>query len=267
MSGPRVILNRRQGGTAASGAGLMLAFAIVAAPGAHAASASASSAPANAERFKAAVTVSTRAQSQDGRYILSADARVVPGITSADGRFSLLKTNVPDGASCAPLPDALFADSFEGAAPNPNLVVFENVNFSFPATSTGGSIQWLNGQTCACDTAPFDFNVWLSTTASELRFFWPGGATRGAVASGAVYEPLAPGAIVGPASTFTFTGSTASWVGGTSAYVGFRFVNANTTQINYGYARLTTTGPTGFPAVLESYAFDNSGAAITIPNP
>ena len=47
--------------------------------------------------------------------------------------------------------------------------------------------------------------------------------------------------------------------------MGFSFLNANTATVNYGYAKLTTTGATGYPATLNEYWYDNSGAAITIP--
>lgn len=167
-------------------------------------------------------------------------------------------------------PEQIFANSFEGSAPNPDIVVFNNVNFGFPATQTGGSIQWSTGLSCACDTAPYDFNAWLGGTG-KLQFFWPGSnANRGGVAVGGVYAVLAPGAVIGPASTFITTAGTpeaASWAAGVTGYLGFRFVHPTTSLVNYGYARITSSGPNGHPAMLLSYAYDRTGAAITVPAP
>jgi hypothetical protein len=47
--------------------------------------------------------------------------------------------------------------------------------------------------------------------------------------------------------------------------MGFSFTNANTSQVNYGYAKITSTGPSGTPATLNEYWYDNTGAAISIP--
>ena len=47
--------------------------------------------------------------------------------------------------------------------------------------------------------------------------------------------------------------------------VGVVFWNEVTSQINYGYIHLTTTSPDGFPAQALDWAYDSSGAAITIP--
>jgi hypothetical protein len=43
------------------------------------------------------------------------------------------------------------------------------------------------------------------------------------------------------------------------------FYNETTSQLNYGYLHVVSTGPAGFPAQVISFAYDNSGAAITIP--
>ena len=57
-----------------------------------------------------------------------------------------------------------------------------------------------------------------------------------------------------------------SFVGGnTTGFLGFSFINANTSTVNYGYAKFTTTAGTGYPATIVEYWYDNSGAAINIP--
>lgn len=152
-----------------------------------------------------------------------------------------------------------------------NIVTFPNVNFVPGANGTGGAIKWSDGTTCQCDTAPFDLNVYGSPTT--LQFFFPiqtPANSFGGVAAGATYSVLASGAVIGPASTYlaaTAATATANWRPGTNVdgYLGFRFFNTTTSQINYGYARITTVAPNGRPFTIVSAAYDNSGAAITIP--
>jgi subtilisin family serine protease len=169
--------------------------------------------------------------------------------------------------------DGIFKDGFEtGVVVNPDIVSFNGVNFTFPANGTGGSIQWINGTTCACDTTPYNFNVYSDTAGTALQFYFPAqtpAASFGAVASGSVYSVLAPGAVVGPSATFyagTAAAATVNWRPGTNldGYLGFRFYNTTTSAINYGYARITSTAPNGHPFRIVGYAYNKAGAAITI---
>ncbi len=193
--------------------------------------------------------------------------------------IDLALTNLGDGSDVGAfelqgeiLSDEIFADDFEGAGSNTDIVVVNNVNFSFPATLTGGSIQWSTGLTCDCDVEPYDFTLWRGEPG-VLRFWWPGAfdsTSNGAVALNGKYQVLAPGAVIGPASTFINTievNEAATWAAGANGFIGFRFRHPDTNLLNYGWANISTTGPTGFPATLHSYAYDSSGAAITIPMP
>ena len=47
--------------------------------------------------------------------------------------------------------------------------------------------------------------------------------------------------------------------------MGLKFRNDLTGSINYGYVKLTTTAPDGFPATITGRAYENTGAAITVP--
>jgi hypothetical protein len=133
---------------------------------------------------------------------------------------------------------------------------------------TGLYINWLTGDWCTSSGGPcnfaggYDFNPYNTT----LTFFWPGDNSGTCVASDSTScDVLASGASIGPGSTFA-TGGAANYVGGNSTgFLGFSFVNANTLAVNYGYAKFTTTGPSGFPATLVEYWYDNTGAAINIP--
>jgi hypothetical protein len=153
-----------------------------------------------------------------------------------------------------------------------NIVRFDNVNFTFPANATGGSVQWHTGDTCNCDTAPYHLNVW--TSGGNIAFFWPstGQPNRGAVAAGGAYSVLEPGAVIGPASAFSSSAGTANWrqAAGVTGYLGFRFDHPGgggvTAGIKYGYALMSTTGTTGNPATIIGWAYNTAGDPITIPN-
>src|SRR5690606_37856260 len=118
----------------------------------------------------------------------------------------------------------------------------------------------------------------------NMAFFLPiwvdGGddSQSGLVANGttpgtSLVSVLAPGVTVGPDSDFLL-GSTASWMtmaanwrqaGDVDGYLGFRFLNTETGEVNFGYAHLRTTGTTGYPATVVGYAYNKAGDAITIP--
>jgi hypothetical protein len=160
--------------------------------------------------------------------------------------------------------DRIFGSRFELGA---DIITFDNVDFTPNEDFTGGSIRWVDGATCDCDASDFDFNIFGDP--ATLRFFWPrASAPEGGVTlDGSTYAVLSPGDRIGPQSDFIAgiqaTATTAwSTPGNVTGYLGFRFEDDG--QTKYGYA-LISTGPDGRPATLLSYAFDNSGAAITIP--
>ncbi len=135
----------------------------------------------------------------------------------------------------------------------------EHVESAFPRLKVrpnpeGGSVRWRSGATCDCNLPAFDFNVALK--AGGLAFGWPAaGAAIGAVVSAGQYAVLAPGTVIGPTSGFSVdptSAATANWRAGVDGYLGFRFTNETTGQVNYGYARIRTIAPTGFPATIHS---------------
>jgi hypothetical protein len=152
---------------------------------------------------------------------------------------------------------------------NPDIVDSGIINLAVPSTIDGFYINWLTG--CSATSASgctggTNFNPYNS--GSGLAFFWPttGGTNRAGVMTGTDFSVLASGATVGPASTWgTTTGGGNLWRAGADAYFGFRFDNANTGEVNYGYAHITSTGATGFPATLVEYWYNSAGDPITIP--
>jgi hypothetical protein len=138
------------------------------------------------------------------------------------------------------------------------------VNITINQDFTGLYINWLTGATCtsadpSCTPSNYNWNPWASS--GNMNFVWEA-ATDACVVSGASCSVLASGATIGSGSTFG-TGDAILFRAGSNGYIGFKFDNAGTT--NYGYAKLTTTSPSGFPATLNEYWYDNSGAAISIP--
>jgi hypothetical protein len=172
--------------------------------------------------------------------------------------------------------DEIFDDGFECApgrpgcdgGGDPDIVIIEDVNFVPNPDFTGGSIQWIDGTTCNCDTAPFNFNVY--DAAGSLAFFWPLNATspaEGGVSldGGTTYAVLGSGATIGPSSTFLLAASSAAaapFATAGTGYIGFQFDNGGT--VNYGYAEVTR-GANGRPFTIVSIAYNSAGDPITIP--
>lgn len=78
---------------------------------------------------------------------------------------------------------------------------------------------------------------------------------------------LHPHDVVGPASTFAPTGedrrAAAEWLAGTDAYAGFRFFVEGAPY--YGYVRIRTNAPVGFPATLVEYAYQAQPISVGFP--
>ena len=159
--------------------------------------------------------------------------------------------------------DQLFGDRFGS----------QNIQTFFPRLDLRGSflgsaVRWDSGATCNCDLSPFDFNLYR--TGGNLAFFWPRSTIEGGVADeSGNYLVLQPGDTVGPGSEFSEElnpAFTANWRAGVDGYLGFRYVDPTSGQLRYGYARLRTTAPTGYPAELVEFSVNLSGAAVTIPS-
>ncbi len=139
---------------------------------------------------------------------------------------------------------------------------FDGIYLNLLTGATGGS---------GLSTPGWDFNPYNSGTS--LSFFWsstPSQSSGVAATATGPYLDLALGSTISSASTFaqvTATANTAAFqVPGTHT-LGFRFYNEGTAAINYGYMSLTSGGPTGFPLTINSWSFENSGGAISVPIP
>jgi hypothetical protein len=152
-------------------------------------------------------------------------------------------------------------------------IVTFNTPIPIPPNTAGVYVNFTTGATATAAFTGWDFNPYLAGGGSQLGFYW-GTATVG-VANGVAdtttgpYSDLAIGTLVGPASTYTrvILGTSSSPYLTTGTHIlGFSFTNDNTSTVDYGYLTMTTTAgsPGGYPATIQSWSFDDSGAPITV---
>lgn len=137
---------------------------------------------------------------------------------------------------------------------------------SIPVTIDGVYANLVTGVTNTAGTvAGWDLNVYSATAG--LSFFSSTGAnnTTKYVGVGTDVSVLASGTAIDGTSTYATIGvdvSTGFRAGVANGYFGIAFRNEATATTNYGWANLTTTGPTGFPATLNGYCYQNDGTGI-----
>lgn len=178
--------------------------------------------------------------------------------------------------------DGLFCSSFEsgengtcaGPPVNENIVLSGPIDHAVAIDREGTSIDWISGHIEDAEVAGAHFNAYDND--AQLAFYWQTGAPDIAgVSSSAAssdFLVLHSGAVVGPASTWSTVHAPgpAQWATDADGYLGFRFNCSSLPEppasgICYGYVHLRTGAPRGFPATIVDYAYDRSGAAITIP--
>lgn len=143
---------------------------------------------------------------------------------------------------------------------------------SIPPTFDGTYLNLQTGVASATDMGAPGWDINPYAAPSKLAFNWPSGA--GGVSSGGVYSVLNSGDTIGPAQTYIdYTDPVAAGNWGTmqtGKYFGLRFYNENTAAINYGWIQLNTGPTSGFPATINQYCYDDTGAAIAagaLPTP
>ena len=143
-------------------------------------------------------------------------------------------------------------------------VICASTPINLPATINGIYINFVTGASSTSAVAGWDFNTWA--TGGNLAFFGSNAAANTTAYVGAATQVslLAGGTMIDASST-TVTGvanAAAFLVGVTNGYVGVVFRNEGTAVTNYGWASLTTTAGTGFPATLNEYCYQNDGTGI-----
>jgi hypothetical protein len=170
----------------------------------------------------------------------------------------------------------LFAGSGLAMAQSNGIVLSGPLNHGVADNEFGTSMNIVTSQ--FDDSGPlgdgWDFNFWDNGIGFS---FFAAGLNPGSLvvdADGNV-AALHPGDTIGPASTFAKTTNpltAAEWLSGTDAYAGMMFhcdgrlANPVAGGLCYGYLHVTTTGPTGFPGMVDDTGFDGDGNAIVIPS-
>lgn len=113
----------------------------------------------------------------------------------------------------------------------------------------------------------WDFNAYSSGGA--LNFFSSNSAnnTTRYVGTATTVDVLAAGMVIDAASNLSQAGIApggAFRAGVTNGYLGVVFRNEGAAKTNYGWALLTTTGSTGFPATINEYCYQNDGTGIIV---
>lgn len=146
------------------------------------------------------------------------------------------------------------------------------VNLVVPATGEGLYVNFVTGGSGEAESQVpgFDLDIYaqqLSNPAGQLRFYWGASTTGGAggATAGDTYVVLAPGDVVGTNRLFSragANGNTTAWQAGVTGFLGVRFKNEGTGVINYGWVKLATTAPLGFPATIVEWCYDDTGGPI-----
>ena len=175
----------------------------------------------------------------------------------------------------------VFCGSFEEgedgacAAPQPSANIVFSGQLNIPISPVNGlSINFVTGEISSTRDSDFDFAIAQGDPYlwdPGMYFIWGNGHNAGVASEQPrSYLVLGPGDTIGPTSTFISDGwgqTTAflNYWDGMSGYLGVKFMNRDTGEVNYGYVHMLTSAGTGFPAMIMDYAYDKSGAAITIP--
>lgn len=147
-------------------------------------------------------------------------------------------------------------------------VVTFNTQLVVPDTFDGLYLNFLTGATGTSGSSVpgWDWNPYNS--GSSLSFFWnaspsPAGGVAGTATGPYIDLPLS--STISAASTFaqvTAGTATAAFQTAGTHFLGFRFWNESTSAINYGYAMLLVSGTNGFPLMIFSWSFENTGAPM-----
>jgi hypothetical protein len=150
------------------------------------------------------------------------------------------------------------------------------LNWPVPADFAGLAIDLVTGAHGPKSSgAAADVNLYAGNDgAATLSVYWYADVTPAFVGgvidvdtTGAIdFSLLQPGGRVGEDPFYSLQSRPLDhWLAGATGYLGFKFWNEQTGQVNYGYLHLQTTAPAGFPVTVLDYAYDRSGAAIRIP--
>lgn len=188
---------------------------------------------------------------------------------------------VPVSLTVPPVVDSLFCSGFESGesgtcrAPAGEAIVRSGpINHAIAIDRDGTSVDWITGLIEDSDVSSAHFRAYDND--AQLAFYWLGGAADiagvSSSASSSDFLVLQAGAAIGSSSVWSTVHDPgpAQWAADVDGYLGFRFNCSSlpdppASGLCYGYVHLKTAAPRGFPATIVDYAYDKTGAAITIP--
>lgn len=152
-------------------------------------------------------------------------------------------------------------------------IVCSSAAVPVPANIDGVYLNLVTGATgtAGSGVAGWDINLY-QTGASALYFFWPTtpANSAGGASTATVYDALSAGAPIGSGQTYIVNSGGggaapfANWqTTQTGKYLGVRFYNESTSAINYAWLQLNTGASGGFPATINQFCYDNTGATIS----
>lgn len=181
-----------------------------------------------------------------------------------DLAFSTNKTRFNRAAILASL---AIAAATVGSSQASAAIICSSDPISIPANINGIYVNFVTGAsgTSGPSTAGWDFSAYASS--STLRFFSSSAAANMTryVGTAGTADLLGAGTMIDASSILSPTGTVlpgAFQAGVTNGYLGVAFNNEVTSTTNYGWASVTTTGPSGFPATLDGYCYQNDGTGI-----
>ena len=164
--------------------------------------------------------------------------------------------------------DEIFCDGFD----HPGPIVSGLVDQDVANNGDGSAFNFVSGDYHPYNPSMTDDDVNLYAVGNgNLAVYWYGDfvpptfQAAGIADENGQLKVMQSGDTVGPASPIVGSTVMNNWLGGADGYIGVIFYNETTAAINYGYLHVTTTAPGGFPAHVLDWAYDSSGAAITIP--
>lgn len=139
------------------------------------------------------------------------------------------------------------------------IIYQDPADIAVPNTTGGIYLDLVTGTASTINFAGFDINPY---GAIDGLSFYTSTADYVAPTTAGPASALAPGAFIGATDAFTtaFSGTNFRVTG--AELLGLRFINSTTGATNYGWIEFTTTGATGFPATINRWAYEDSGASI-----
>jgi hypothetical protein len=157
-------------------------------------------------------------------------------------------------------------------------IVCSSAAVPVPNNADGIYLNLVTGASGASGSAAPGWDINLYNTGASpgaLYFFWPSSPanTSGGASTATIYDALSAGATIGPGQTYILnsgSGGAAPFVNWQTAqtgkYLGIRLNNESTSTINYAWLQMDTGANAGFPATINKYCYDNTGASITAGN-